>query len=366
MEIILNSSSSKANEEGGILKIGIYGAPYSGKTTVFKLLVGEINEPVGVAKIHDRRVDYLSKMYNPKKTTYATIEFVDLPGLSPELPRKEKSQILGKIQNVDALLWVIRGFKDESVPRYFENAAKEAEYLYEELLIRDLDIAETNIQKLKDAKRKLSQTETQQLQALEKCERELNEEKFVKLVELSEDEKHALSPFGFFTMKESIIAVNLDEDSFKAHNYDGRDNLEKLAKDNSIAMMDVCGKLEMEINELDESEREEFLKDLGLKESGIERLAKVVYSALGLISFFTVGEDEVKAWTIKKGTNFKKAAGKIHTDIERGFIRAEVVKFSDMEKIGSMKEIKANGLLRLEGKDSIVEDGDIVNIRFNV
>ncbi len=348
------------------MKIGIYGAPYSGKTTVFKLLVGEINESIGVAKIHDRRVDYLSEMYNPKKTTYATMEFVDLPGLSPELPRKEKNQILGKIQNVDALLWVVRAFQDESVPSYFNDAGKESEYLHDELLIRDLDMAETNIEKLKNAKRKLTREEEHQLLALEKCESALNDGKFVNLIDLSDDEKRALSSFGFFTMKKSIVAVNLDEESFRKNSYKGKEKVNDIVNENSLSMIEMCGKLEMEINELEEDERKEFLNDLGLKESGIERLAKIVYSSLDLISFFTVGEDEVKAWTIKKGMNFKKAAGKIHTDIERGFIRAEVIKFSDMEKMGSMKEIKANGLLRLEGKDSIVEDGDIVNIRFNV
>jgi GTP-binding protein YchF len=348
------------------LKIGIYGAPYSGKTTIFKLLVGDVNEEIGIAKVPDERVDFLSSIYEPKKTTYATMEFVDLPGLSPELPRKEKNQILSKIQNVDALLWVIRAFEDESVPRYFDDAAKESEYLHDELLIRDLEIAETNIEKLKNAKKKLSREEEHQLQALEKCEKALNDGKFVKLIELSEDEKKALSSFGFFTMKESIVVVNLDEESFRSKNYAGKEKIEEIVNENSLAMMEMCGKLEMEINELEEDERKEFLNDLGLKESGIDRLAKVVYSSLGLISFFTVGKDEVRAWTIKKGTNFKKAAGKIHTDIERGFIRAEVVKYSDMKELGSMKEIKAKGLMKLEGKESIVEDGDIVNIRFNV
>ncbi len=348
------------------MKIGIYGAPYAGKTTIFKLLVGDVNEEIGMAKVPDERVDFLSDMYKPKKTTYATMEFVDLPGLSPDLPRKEKNQILSKIQNVDALLWVVRAFEDESVPRYFEDAGKEIEYLHDELLIRDLEIAETNIEKLKNAKRKLSRDEEQQLQSLEKCSKALNDGIFVKLIELSEDERKALSSFGFFTMKESVVAINLDEGSFKSKAYKGKEKVEEIVRNNSLAMMEMCGKLEMEINELEEDERKEFLNDLGLKESGISRLARVVYSTLGLISFFTVGEDEVRAWTIKKGTNFKKAAGKIHTDIERGFIRAEVVKYSDMKEFKSMKEIKAKGLMKLEGKDSIVEDGDIVNIRFNV
>ncbi len=348
------------------MKIGIYGAPYSGKTTIFKLLVGNVNEEIGIAKVHDERVDFLSQLYNPKKTTYATIEFVDLPGLSPELPRKEKNAILGKIQNVDALLWIVRAFEDESVPRYFEDAGKEAIYLRDELLIRDLEIADTNIEKLKNAKRKLSHQEEEQLAALTKCEEALNDGKFVKLLDLSEEEKKALSSFGFFTMKESIIVVNLDEPAFRKKAYIGKETVEKIATENDLRMMEMCGKLEMEINELEEEERREFLTDLGLKESGIDRLAKIVYGALGLISFFTVGEDEVKAWTIRKGTTFKKAAGKIHSDIERGFIRAEVVKFDDMKEYGSMKEIKAKGLLKLEGKDSVVEDGDIVNVRFNV
>uniref|UniRef100_A0A7V3RE06 Redox-regulated ATPase YchF n=1 Tax=Mesoaciditoga lauensis TaxID=1495039 RepID=A0A7V3RE06_9BACT len=349
------------------MRIGIYGAPFSGKTTVFKLLVGnDANEEMGIAKIRDERIDFLSKLFNPKKTTYATIELVDLPGLSPELSRKDKNQILMKIQNVDAILWVIRAFDDESVARYFDDPGKEAGYLRDELLVRDLEIAESNIEKLKNAKRKLSQIEEMQLKALEKCELALNEGKFVKLTDLSAEEKNLLNSFDFFTLLESVIVVNLDEKSFRAHDYKGKASIEKLARENSLSMMEVCGKLEMEMNELDEEEKLEFLKDLGLSESGIQRLSKVLYSSLGLISFFTSGEDEVRAWTIKKGTTFKGAAGKIHTDLERGFIRAEVVKFDDLKKLGSMKEIKANGLMRLEGKDSIVEDGEIINVRFSV
>ncbi|BBJ27576.1 DUF933 domain-containing protein [Athalassotoga saccharophila] len=348
------------------MKVGIYGAPYSGKTTVFRLLVGSQTENVGIAKIHDERIDFLSRMFNPKKTTYATIELVDLPGLSPELSRKDKNQILMKIQNVDAILWVIRAFEDESVPSYFGDPAKECEYLRDELLVRDLEIAESNVEKLKNAKRKLSLNEELQLKALEKSLNALNEGKFVKLADLNDEERKILNSFSFFTLLESVIVVNLDEKSFRSHDYKGKEGIQRIANENNFAMIEVCGKLEMEINELDENEKYEFLKDLGLTESGIERLSKVLYSSLGLISFFTAGEDEVRAWTIKRGTTFKEAAGKIHTDLERGFIRAEVVKFDDLKKLGSMKEIKANGLMRLEGKDSIVEDGDIVNVRFSV
>lgn len=349
------------------MKVGIYGAPFSGKTTVFKLLVGnDANEEMGIAKIQDERIDLLSKMFNPKKTTYATIELVDLPGLSPDLARKDKNQILLKIQNVDAILWVIRAFEDESVAKYFDDPGKEAQYLRDELIVRDLEIAESNIEKLKSAKRKLTQTEEMQLKALEKCESALNDGKFVKLVDLSEEEKSLLNSFDFFTLLESVIVVNLDEKSFRSHDYKGKKSIEQIAKENDLSMMEVCGKLEMEMNDLDDEEKIEFLNDLGLSETGIKRLSKVLYSSLGLISFFTSGEDEVRAWTIKKGTTFKGAAGKIHSDLERGFIRAEVVKFEDLKRLGSMKEIKSNGLMRLEGKDSIVEDGEIINVRFSV
>ncbi|MCL4408550.1 MAG: YchF family ATPase [Thermotogae bacterium] len=349
------------------MKVGIYGAPFSGKTTVFKLLVGtDVNDEIGVAKVRDERVDFLSKMFNPKKTTYATTELVDLPGLSPELSRKDKNQILMKIQNVDAVLWIIRAFEDESVPKYFDDASKEVQYLRDELLVRDLEIAESNVEKLKNAKRKLSTVEETQLKALEKCLITLNDDKFAKLADLSDDEKKILNAFSLFTLLESVIVVNLDENAFRSHDYKGKEGVKKVAEENGFSMMEVCGKLEMEINDLEESERVEFLKDLGLTESGIQRLSKVLYSSLGLISFFTAGEDETKAWTIKRGLTFKEAAGKIHTDLERGFIRAEVVKFEDLKRLGSMKEIKTNGLMKLEGKDSIVEDGDIVNVRFSV
>jgi ribosome-binding ATPase YchF (GTP1/OBG family) len=175
-----------------------------------------------------------------------------------------------------------------------------------------------------------------------------------------------ISGFSFYTLKPIIIALNLSEEQFRVDSYLQKEKLEQFLKDNNMASINICGKMEMEINQLEPEERKLFLEDLGLKESGIERLSRVCYEHLGLISFFTIGEDEVKAWNIKKDTIAKKAAGKVHSDIERGFIRAEIVKYQDLVALGSIHAVKEKGLLRVEGKDAKIEDGDIINFRFNV
>jgi len=194
----------------------------------------------------------------------------------------------------------------------------------------------------------------------------LSDDRFLSNLGFSEDEIKKISGFSFYTLKPIIIVLNLSEEQFKAKSYSQKEELSKVIQDGNMASLNICGKMEMEISELEPGERQIFLEDLGLKESGIERLSRVGYKHLGLISFFTVGEDEVKAWTIRKGTIAKKAAGKVHSDIERGFIRAEIARYQDLVALGSMHAVKEKGLLKIEGKDAIIEDGDIINFRFNV
>lgn len=212
----------------------------------------------------------------------------------------------------------------------------------------------------------MTHEELVETEILEKCNHGLSNDQFLSNLEFSEDEIKKISGFSFYTLKPIIVALNLSEEQFKTKSYPQKDKLEQVIRDSDMASLDICGKMEMEISELEADERQLFLEDLGLKESGIERLSRVCYKHLGLISFFTVGEDEVKAWTIKKGTIAKKAAGKVHSDIERGFIRAEIAKYQDLDTLGSMHAIKEKGLLKIEGKEAIIEDGDIINFRFNV
>jgi len=357
------------------MKIGILGMPLTGKTTLFNLLTGQEKEVsafstkgtknIGVAKVHDQRIDYLSSLYHPKKTTYATIELIDIAGISPDLSSKEKSEIFSLVQDAEALLFAIRLFEDPVVAGE-NNPITQIENLRYELLLRDLEVVENRLERLANAKRKLTHEEQSEVELLKKCNSGLSEDQFLSIVKLTEDEKKKLSGFSFYTLKPIIIALNLSEEQFRTGDFIEKVKLEKIIQENRMTSIQICGKMEMEINQLEEEEREMFLEDLGLKESGIERLSRACYQFLGLISFFTVGEDEVKAWTIKKETIAKRAAGKVHSDIERGFIRAEIVKYQHLVDLGDMHKVKEKGLLRVEGKDAVIEDGDIINFRFNV
>jgi len=357
------------------MKIGIVGMPLTGKTTLFNLLTGQHKETsaysskgtknMGVATVYDQRVDFLTSIYHPKKTTYAAIEFVDIGGISPELPAKEKAEIFSLIQDAEALLFVIRLFEDPTIAGE-KDPIVQLENLKCELLLRDLGVVENRIERLKKSKKKLTHEELVEIEILEKCNQGLSDDQFLSNLEFSEDEIKKISGFSFYTLKPIITALNLGEEQFKTKSYSQKEKLVQVIQDGDMASLNICGKTEMEISELEPDERQIFLEDLGLKESGIERLSRVCYKHLGLISFFTVGEDEVKAWTIRKGTIAKKAAGKVHSDIERGFIRAEIVRYQDLVTLDSMHAIKEKGLLKIEGKDAIIEDGDIVNFRFNV
>lgn len=357
------------------MKIAIVGMPLTGKTTLFNLLTGQHKETsayslkgtknIGIATVYDKRIKYLSSLYHPKKTTYAAIEFVDIGGISPELRTKEKVEIFSLIQDTEALLFVIRLFEDPAVAGE-KNPIVQIENLKCELLLRDLEVVENRLERLKKSKKKLTHEELVEMEILKKCNQGLNDDQFLSNLEFSEDEMKKISGFSFYTLKPIIIVLNLNEEQFKTKTYSQKEKLDRVIQDGNMASLNICGKMEMEISQLAADERQMFLEDLGLKESGIERLSRVCYKHLGLISFFTVGEDEVKAWTIKKDIVAKKAAGKVHSDIERGFIRAEIARYQDLVTLGSMHAIKEKGLLKIEGKDAIIEDGDIINFRFNV
>lgn len=361
------------------MKIGLIGLPLTGKTTFFNLLTnakaqtgrfsGATGTNIGTARVPDKRIDFLSGLYKPKKTTYAQIEFVDIAGLtaSQEGQKSGAAKFLNDVRNCDALVHVLRAFTNDEVPHVNDeiNPARDLETIEMELLFSDLDLVEKRIERLKSGK-KITKENQEELELLQKCYQQLESGAFMQDVELTEDERVSLKNYAFLTEKPRLAVVNVDEEQFKEKGYPHKEELQAFCQEKDIPFFEICAQMELEISDLDEEDKRVFMEDLGLEETGIEVLARNVYQHLGLMSFFTVGEDEVKAWTINKGLSAKAAAGKIHSDIERGFIRAEVVKYNDLMELGSMTAVKDKGLFRLEGKEYIVEDGDIVHYRFNV
>ncbi|KAF2956997.1 redox-regulated ATPase YchF [Marinitoga sp. 38H-ov] len=358
------------------MKIGILGLPLTGKTTIFSLLT---NKPYDgsykqdaeerVANVMDERLEKLTAMYNPKKTVHATLNFIDIPSYNTSADRKEKNRILQMIQTVDAIILVIRAFKNDSVPLPEGNElpVDQLDTLKTEMIIRDLEVVENRLARLieQNKKKKPTKEDERQVKILEEIKPILEDGKFASKIELNEEDKKLISSLALFTLKPIITVVNIDDEQLLNSEYPGKDELINTCKEENFAYIEICGKTEADLIELEDDEKEEFMKELGIERSGIERLSKVVYDHLGLITFFTVGEDEVRAWTINKGITMKKAAGKIHSDLEKGFVKAEVMHYDDLIRLGSEEEVKKAGLWRLAGKEEIVKDGDILTIRAN-
>ncbi len=346
-----------------MLSCGIVGLPLTGKTTFFRLLTGVSQggrgeaPGKGVAKIPDRRVSFLAGVYLPKKTTHAQIEFVDVPGFAPGTG--QGGRFLAEAREVDALVQVLRAFPlggEEADP------LADLEAIHLELVLADLEFLEKRLERGRGNK-KARPVETA---LLERCRSALEDGRTIRSLGFSPEEERELAGYALLTEKPYLVVANVAEEGFRRGDYPGRDQLRQRAEGAGLPFLETCAQLEEEIQELPAQEREEFLRDLGVAESGIERVARGVYTHLGLMSFLTAGEDEVRAWTIKSRTAAKEAAGKIHSDIERGFIRAEVVAFDDFVAAGSLAGARDRGTLRLEGKEYQVRDGDIVNFRFNV
>lgn len=362
------------------MKIGLTGLPISGKTTFFNLLAhssietsayssGKAESHLGVAKVPDSRVDFLSDMYHPKKTTYAAMELIDLPGLvkGASSGKGMGNQFLESVRKVDALIHIVRTFTNDEVMHVEGsiNPMRDIDTVNLELLLADLGVIETRVERIETSK-KINSVMKEELEVLKKCRDALEQEMPIHTLELADEEKEHLKTFNFLSVKPMFLVVNVDEEQLGTGEYPQKDQLYSYAGERNIPVIEVCAKVEMEIDRLEEDDKRLFMEELGIEESGIDRTARATYDYFGLISFLTAGEDEVKAWTIKKGTTAHRAAGKIHSDIERGFIRAEVVKYSDLKALGSMSKLKEKGLFRLEGKDYVVQDGDIINFRFNV
>jgi GTP-binding protein YchF len=359
-----------------MLRAALIGLPSSGKTTLFQLMTsihdaprgkGDVN--IGISKVPDERLDRLTAMYNPRKRVPATVEFTDIAG-----PARSAAQALVDVagyKNADALVHVIRSFRDASVPHPSSSIdpARDAQAMEDELILADLGVAERRLERIeKDLKKGRSTELEKERDLVQRCKDALEHGTPLRALQLAGDDLKRLRGFQFLSAKPLLLVINLDEadvaevgsDLFRAAEKTGLKAFLAHASTRAVAL---CAKIELEISQLEGADAKAFLSDLGLSESGLDRVIRTSYDLLGYISFFTVGEDECRAWSIARGTPAQLAAGEIHSDISRGFIRAEVVAYDALIGRGTMAACRDHGEVRLEGKEYVVQDGDIINFR---
>lgn len=362
------------------MKIGIVGLPNVGKSTMFNSITNAgaecanypfctIEPNIGVVPVPDERLDKLTKMYNPEKTTHATIEFVDIAGIVKGASKGEGlgNKFLSHIREVDSIAHVVRCFKDDNIVHVDGSVdpIRDIETINLELILADL---ETVNKRLEKAEKSLKADKKFQFEIdlLEKIKKSLEQGKSARTLELNEEEQELIKDSFLLTLKPILYIANVAENDIANKENEYVKKVIEYAKQENAKVIPLCVKIEEELSSLDKNDKGEMLEALGLEESGLDKVIKASYDLLGLMSFLTAGKPEVRAWTIKKGTKAPDAAGKIHSDIQRGFIRAEIVSYEDLIKEGSMNAVKEKGLLRSEGKEYIMQDGDIVLFRFNV
>ena len=331
-----------------------------------------IEPNVGTVTVPDSRIDALVDMYEPDKTTYAVIEFVDIAGLVKGASHGEGlgNKFLSNIREVDAIVHVVRAFEDENIVHVEGSVdpVRDIETINLELILSDIEILDRRIDKTKKSLKGGDKTFQTQLEFYERLREHLESGKCARAMSMTEDEIEMLADVSLLTLKPVIYAANVAEDDYAKPDGENEyvNKIREFAATENSEVMVISAKIEEEIAALDKDEKQVFLEELGADESGLDKLVRASYKLLGLISYLTAGKPEVRAWTITKGTKAPQAAGKIHTDFERGFIRAEVVAFDDLMKCGSMNAAKEKGLVRSEGKEYVVNDGDIILFRFNV
>lgn len=356
------------------MKVALIGLLESGKSTIMSAISGKAIPPVGttaideaIVPVPDERLEWLAKYYKPEKIVRATVDCLDVPGFNfaDEHGRAAARRLITQIRTVDLLVLVVRAFEDPSVPPYRNsvNAARDLTELKTELLLADLEQVTTRIERLEKQLTKPTKTQAQdkaEMALHKKLQEAIESEKPISSVIETDAEREIIKSFGFLTLKPMVVAVNVGENQLE-QTFDFGD-----AVDKNTPVIALCGKLEYELSQLDDESKATFMSEMGIKESAVSKFVGSCYSVLGLISFLTVGSDEVRAWPIRQGTIALDAAGKVHSDIKRGFIRAETFNYKDFKELGSEKAIRAAGKIRLEGKEYVVKDGDIINFRFNV